>query len=145
MRILCLDIGTKRIGIAVSDPMGWTAQGLETWERKGQSKDFEHILHLCQEYEVKKIIVGSPLDAEGQKGKSALGIEQLQEKLRAFINQTLPQLEVQSYDERYSTAEAEERLIAANVSRAKRKKVIDKMAAVVILENYLRELESTDI
>ena len=138
-RILCLDVGTKRIGVAISDPFGWTAQGLETIARQNAAKDFGKIADLCHSYEVEHVIVGIPLNQEGEVGKEANKINRFQKKLQVFFEEKKMPLLVEGWDERYSTAEAEERLIEMDVSRAKRRKVIDKMAAVIILESYLRE------
>lgn len=138
VRILCLDIGSKRIGVAVSDPLGWTAQGLTTIVRKDLHRDMGEIIKLCNEYEVKRIIIGMPLDAEGGYGPAARRVVAIQKKLEEYLERQALSIPVETWDERYSTAEAEERLLAADVSRAKRRRVIDKMAAVVILESYLR-------
>ena len=139
MRILALDVGTKRIGVAVTDPFGWTAQGIQSLERHTIQEDVKVLERLCREYEVERIIVGLPLDQEGGRGKSAKNMEYFQKMLETHLCQQGLSIPVEGWDERYSTAEAEERLIAADVSRKKRRKVIDKMAAVVILESYLRE------
>lgn len=139
MRLLALDVGTKRVGVAVSDPFGWTAQGLNVLPRRGDHDDHQSILDLCREYQVERVIVGIPLDQEGAYGVSAKRVERFRQSLAQFLQEAGLTILVEGWDERYSTAEAEERLLAADVSRAKRRKVIDKMAAVVILESYLRE------
>lgn len=139
MRILCLDIGTKRIGVAISDPLGWTAQPLTTMERRNHEHDCRTIMELCRAHDVEKILVGDPLDAEGRRGESAKQVERFTQALTRTLEQEGLSIPVETWDERYSTQEAQERLIASNVSRKKRKQVIDKMAAVVILESYLRE------
>ena len=139
MKILCLDIGTKRIGVAISDAFGWTAQGLDTLVRKNDDRVRERLLNMCRENDIKHVIVGMPLDQEGKLGKSAQRIEKFRANLEDYLHEDGVFIPVEGYDERYSTAEAEERLIQADVSRAKRRKIIDKMAAVVILEGYLRE------
>ncbi|MBI4126864.1 MAG: Holliday junction resolvase RuvX [Deltaproteobacteria bacterium] len=139
MRVLALDVGTKRIGVALSDPFGWTAQGLNVLPRRCDRDDHQAILDLCREHQVERVIVGIPLDQEGAYGVSAKRIERFRQSLAQFLKAAGLTIPVEGWDERYSTAEAEERLLTADVSRAKRRKVIDKMAAVVILENYLRE------
>lgn len=142
MRILCLDIGSKRIGVAASDPMGLLAQPLRVIERRGGQGDFDEIIALCRELEPGLLLVGLPLDAEGAEGEQA-------RKVRAFTARLLERLRaagiatpLQMWDERYSTAEAEEFLIEADVSRAGRRRVIDKMAAAAILQSYLLAHES---
>jgi putative pre-16S rRNA nuclease len=137
MRILCLDIGTKRIGLAASDPMGWTAQGLGVLPRRGDAADFEAIAARCRELEAELILVGLPLDEEGGIGPAAQRIQAFAERLKAHLAKAGIEAPIELWDERYSTARATERLIAADVTRRRRKAVIDKMAAVAILEDYL--------
>lgn len=144
MRILCLDIGTKRIGLATSDPLGLTAQGIGVLARKGDARDFEAIAEKCQELNAQLILVGLPLDEEGEIGPEAAKIKAFSERLQAYLSRRGMDIPFKMWDERYSTVQAEERLIAADVSRAKRKKVIDKMAAVVILEDYLSTMPSPE-
>lgn len=138
-RILCLDVGTKRIGVAVSDPLGLTAQGVMVLPRQGHRKDFPAILELCRQYEVEMILLGLPLNEEGETGEAAKKIERFQKQLQTYLHQAGFQVSFETWDERYSTAEAEDFLLEMDVSRAKRKKVIDKLAAVMILTRYLRE------
>ena len=145
MRILCLDIGTKRIGIAASDPMGWTAQPVSVIERHRDGREMDEIAKLCEEMEVKKLIVGMPLDSEGGVGGQGKKVESYVNHLKRHLAGCGLDIPLELWDERYSTAVARERLIDADVSRAKRKRVIDKMAAVVILESYLRENEAPEI
>ncbi|MFA4875372.1 MAG: Holliday junction resolvase RuvX [bacterium] len=137
MRILCLDIGSKRIGVAATDPMGWSAQGIAVIERRGGAADLDEIEQRCRELEADLLLVGLPLDAEGGVGPAAAKVQAFAEKLRSHLAKDGIDIPMEFWDERYSTVEAEERLIAADVSRAKRKRVIDKMAAVAILEDYL--------
>lgn len=132
MRILGLDVGSRTIGLAVSDPMGWTAQGLKTWPRKDGPQDLAEIKHLVQQYEVQKIVIGLPLNMNGTLGPAAREVEKWAEELKHALA-----LEVVLWDERLSTVASERVLLEANVSRRKRKRVIDKMAAVFILQNYL--------
>lgn len=141
MRILCLDVGEKRIGVAVSDTFGWTAQALSTMTRRQDAQVFAAISEICREYEVEHVIVGLPLNQEGKEGPQAKKVEVFRTNLEQSLHEEGMFIPVEGVDERYSTKEAEERLLEHNVSRAKRKKVIDKMAAVVILESYLRNLE----
>ncbi|AIK38467.1 Holliday junction resolvase RuvX [Bacillus pseudomycoides] len=134
MRILGLDVGTKTVGVAISDEMGWTAQGLETIkinEERGQF-GFDRISELVKQYNVDKIIVGLPKNMNGTIGPRGEACQQFAQSLRELL-----QLDVMMWDERLSTMAAERLLISADVSRKKRKQVIDKMAAVVILQGYL--------
>lgn len=142
MRILCLDVGDKRIGLALSDTFGWTAQGLSTITRRQEGQVFAAISKLCREYEVEHVIVGLPLNQEGKIGPQAKKVEAFRSGLEHSLHEEGMFIPVEGVDERYSTKEAEERLLEQDVSRAKRKKVIDKMAAVIILEEYLRNLDN---
>ena len=137
MRILCLDIGSKRIGMAATDPLGWTAQGIGVLPRRGDAKDFEAIVAHCRELAAELLLVGLPLDEEGGNGPQAERIRAFALRLRSHLRDARLEIPIEFWDERYSTALAEERLIEADVSRKRRREVIDKMAAVVILEDYL--------
>lgn len=137
MRILCLDIGSKRIGVAVSDPMGWTAQGVATIVRKTKKRDFEEIFKYIRQTEADKIVVGIPLDSDGGIGSAAKRITDLIEEIDAFLKEKGCAIPIETWDESYSTVDAEAHLIEADVSRKKRRKVIDKIAAVMILKGYL--------
>ncbi|MBC6974586.1 Holliday junction resolvase RuvX [Bacillus sp. Xin] len=134
MRILGLDVGTKTVGVAISDEMGWTAQGLETIKINEEREifGFDRISELVKQYNVDKIIVGLPKNMNGTIGPRGEACQQFAQSLRELL-----QLEVMMWDERLSTMAAERLLISADVSRKKRKQVIDKMAAVVILQGYL--------
>ena len=134
MRILSLDIGKKKIGVAVSDPLGLTAQGLEVIRRQNLKKDLQRIGQLLAEYEVEEIIVGLPRNMDGTLGEKAQEILDFKEKL----NRVAGGITVKTWDERLTTVAAERTLLEANVSRKGRKNVIDKLAAVFILEGYLR-------
>jgi len=142
MRILCLDIGTKRIGMAASDPMGWTAQPLGVLTRRGGSRDFESIADEVRKLGADMVLVGLPLDAEGGEGPQAVKVRAFALRLEAHFREAGIGARMEYWDERYSTATARERLIEADVSRARRRRVIDKMAAAVILEDYLRARRS---
>lgn len=132
MRIMGLDVGRKRIGIALSDPMGWTAQGHSVLQRKNNTADFDELLEICRCYEVEKIVVGYPLNMNGTIGPKAIEIQQFADKIREKSR-----LPVELWDERLSTRSAERTLLEADLSRKKRKQVIDKVAAVNILQAYL--------
>ena len=132
MRILGLDIGSKRIGVAISDELGFTAQGLETISCKSPEEDAAAIFRLTEKYGAEEIVVGIPFNMNGTEGPQV-------EKVRATI-QTIKQqvtIPIREWDERLSTAAAERVLIEADMSRSKRRKVIDKLAAVLILQGYL--------
>ncbi len=133
-RVLALDVGDRRIGIAVSDPLGLTAQGLETYTRAidNEAADVAHILALLQAYAPVLLLFGIPRNMDGSYGPQA-------EKVRAFSKSVLSAWngEYDFFDERLTTVSAERVLINADVSRKKRKQVVDKLAAVVILQAYL--------
>jgi len=133
-----LDIGEKRIGIALSDPMGWTAQGHSVLKRQEISLDLQKIKQICLEYDVEKIVIGFPRNMDGTIGSKALEVQDLGQTIATELN-----LPVEYWDERLSTKSAERILIAADMSRRRRKQVIDKMAAVGILQAYLDHLDST--
>lgn len=135
MRILSLDVGSRTIGVACSDALLLTAQGIETIRRTSLEKDFARIQEIIDEYEVHEIVVGMPKNMNGTKGDRAEKTEEFVAKMQEVIS-----LPVHFWDERLSTVMAEKSLIAADVSRKKRKTVIDKMAAVVILQGYLDRL-----
>ncbi len=137
MRILCLDIGSRRIGVAASDQLGITAQGIGVIERRGDAKDFEAIIERAQELEASLLLLGIPLDEEGGMGPQAEKVQAFADRLKQAMARGGLDIPVEMWDERYSTAVAEQRLIDADVSRQKRRKVIDKMAAVAILQDYL--------
>ena len=131
-RILGLDVGARRIGIAVSDPLGLTAQGLATLERRNRRSDLAELGKLLKEYEAREIVVGNPLRLSGQTGVQA-------EKMAGFAAQLEKafQLPVHLWDERLSTAEAHRLLDETGIRDSRRKQVIDKMAAVLILQSFL--------
>ena len=136
MRIMALDVGSRTIGIACSDALLMTAQGIETIRRTSLENDFNRLRELISEYEVHELVVGMPKNMNGTKGDRAEKTEEFVEKMKAVID-----LPVTFWDERLSTVMAERQLIAADVSRKKRKGVIDKMAAVVFLQGYLDRLQ----
>lgn len=133
MRIMGLDVGSQTIGISVSDPFGWTAQGVETIRHTTREKDFQRLGELVKTYEVELFVLGMPLNMNGTKGMRAERTEAFAEELKAAF----PDVAQTFWDERLTTVMAQKELIAADVSRKKRKQVIDKMAAVAILQGYL--------
>jgi len=132
MRILGLDVGTKTIGVAVSDEMGWTGQGIATIRRTNIRADLAELDKYLQQYSVEKIVVGIPRNMDGSIGSAAKQIYLFIERLREKFS-----IPVDTWDERLSTVAAERVLLEADMSRGKRKKVIDKVAAVLILQGYL--------
>jgi putative Holliday junction resolvase len=136
MRIMGLDVGSQTIGVAVSDPFGWTAQGLETIRHSTREKDFQRLRELTDKYNVEQFVIGMPLNMNGTKGVRAERTEAFAAELAAAF----PDIPYTWWDERLTTVMAQRELIQADVSRKKRKKVIDKMAAVVILQGYLDHL-----
>lgn len=135
MKILGLDVGQKRIGIAVSDSMGWTAQGHSVLVRGRMQDDLQHLARLCAELEIEKVVLGFPRNMNGTVGPKAREIEEFGLMLQAYLG-----LPMEYEDERLSTVAAQRVLLEANVSRKKRKGVIDKLAAVNILQGYLNRL-----
>lgn len=135
MRIMGLDVGEKRIGIALSDPLGWTAQGHSVLHCKNLQSDLKHLQDLCHEYEVTLIIVGLPRNMNGTLGPKAREVQEFAGQLAAYTG-----IEVDFWDERLTTLSAERTLLEADVSRRKRKQVIDKLAAVNILQGYLQSI-----
>ncbi|MDX5476270.1 MAG: Holliday junction resolvase RuvX [Bacillaceae bacterium] len=134
MRIMGLDVGSKTVGVAVSDELGWTAQGVETIkiDEATNNLGFKRLKQIIAEYQVEKIVVGLPKNMNGTIGPRGEASRDYAEKL-----QEKTKLPVVFWDERLSTVAAERTLLSADVSRAKRKKVIDKMAAVFILQGFL--------
>ena len=136
MRILGLDVGDRTIGIAASDPLLLTAQGVETIRRVAIKQDLARLAWLMQEYEATRLVFGWPRHMNGSEGERC-------DIVRAFageVARACPPAEQVFWDERLSTVAADRALVAADVSRAKRRKVIDKMAAVFILQGYLDSL-----
>ena len=134
MRIMGLDVGTKTVGVAISDALGWTAQGIETVKIDEEAGEFgiERIKSLVKEYAVTEFVVGYPKNMNntiGPRGEAS-------ENYKKLLEETFG-LPVKLWDERLTTMAAERMLIDADVSRKKRKLVIDKMAAVMILQGYL--------
>lgn len=131
--MLGLDVGSKTIGVAVSDELRLCAHGVRTLSRQGTRGDVVQVTTLCRTYETQLVVVGLPYDCEGNEGKRAQRVRVLGDALVGSG------LNVSYQDESFSTVEAEEHLLAADVSRARRKQVIDKQAAVVILQAWLDE------
>lgn len=133
MRKMALDVGTVRIGIATSDPMGIIASGYETYTRTDDTEnDMKYIADLAKEKQCDTFVVGLPLNMDGTEGPKVAEIREFAEKLSDYSD-----LKIVFQDERWSTVSAEKMLIQSSVRRDKRKKVIDKVAATIILQTYL--------
>ena len=132
MRILGLDVGSKTIGVAVSDELNLIAQGVTTLKRKGKRLDIKELLRMIEEFKVEKVVVGLPKNMNGSLGPSAKMVLSLVAELKKFVD-----LPIITWDERLSTVAAQKALLEADVSRKKRKLVIDKVAALLILQGYL--------
>ena len=133
-RFMALDYGDVRIGVAISDLTKTIASGLETYKCRSLELDLQHFLALAKEQDVEKFILGLPLNMDGTEGVRAEKTRAFGDKLSALTN-----LPVEYVDERLTSVEAEEILINAGVRREKRKEVIDKVAATLILESYLKK------
>lgn len=135
MRILGLDIGSKTIGVAISDPLGWTAQGITTIRRTKKEQDLEEIKKICSEYSVETIVIGLPKNMNGSIGESG-------ERVIEFSNQIKDStgLKIEMWDERLTTVAAHKVMLEGDLSRSKRKKIVDKIAAMYILQGYLDRL-----
>ena len=131
-RVLGIDLGSRRIGVAATDALGLTAQPRATLARHGGLRDLEAIAAAVREVGAERIVVGLPLDPEGAEGPAARRARDFAGKLAMALR-----LPVDLVDESFSTVEAEQVLLAADVSRARRKQVIDKLAAAVILQRWL--------
>jgi putative Holliday junction resolvase len=131
-RVLGIDLGSRRIGVAVSDGLGLTAQPRATLPRHGGMRDMESIAKAVKDADADRIVLGLPLDCEGKEGPAALRARAFADKLRETLK-----LPVELCDESFSTVEAEDVLLAADLSRARRKQVVDKLAAAIILQRWL--------
>ncbi len=134
-RVLALDPGTKRIGIALSDELRWTAQPLETYERRSIEADVAHIQRLVRLHDVLEVVTGMPLRLHGEAGPEAKSVREFIEQLERVL--AVP---VIAWDERFTSKAAEQMLIRANVSRKKRKGAVDRVAAALLLQSYLDNL-----
>ncbi len=138
MRAISLDVGDKTIGVALSDPLGITANGLTTIERVGIRKDADKIILLIKEYRCDTVVIGLPLNLDGSDSVQTQKVRDFRRMLENKMMSTgMKGVTVVFQDERFTTKMAESVLIEADVSREKRKKVIDKQAAVIILQSWL--------
>lgn len=132
MRILGLDIGQKTVGVAISDPLGFTAQGITTIRRVKKTQDILEVKKFCDEYSVEKIVVGLPKNMDGSIGFAGEKIQEFSKLIEDATN-----LEIIYWDERLTTVAAHRAMLEADLSRSKRKKIVDKVAATYILQGYL--------
>ena len=132
-RILAIDYGSRRMGLAVSDALGITAQGLETLQRKNKRADFGRLERTIREYQVKEIVLGNPLRMSGQEGTQSQKVAEFAEELRQRF-----QLPVHLWDERLTSAEANRLLRENEVSLKRRVQAVDRMAAVLILQSFMQ-------
>jgi putative holliday junction resolvase len=131
-RILALDVGKKRIGLAVSDELGWTAQGLETLERTRIREDLAKLKKLAEQWSVQTLLVGQPLHMSGEESRQSEYTREFAGRLKEYLS-----LPVIFWDERLTSVEAERVLRESGTSLEKRKKAVDRLAAVLLLESYL--------
>ena len=131
-RVLALDVGSKRIGVAVSDPLGITAQGLDTIQRQNKRKDLETLGRLLKDYEVREVVVGLPLRLSGAEGTQSEKMRRFASDLEAKFGVT-----VHLWDERWTSTEANRLLRETELSIEKRGRAVDRMAAILILQSWM--------
>jgi putative Holliday junction resolvase len=131
-RVLAIDFGLKRLGIAVSDPLGIIAQGLETIERKNLTTDLAAIAARVEDYSATEVVLGYPLSKNGTENEMSRRVAEFAEKLRQRVS-----CEVKLWDERLTSAEADRMLRASGIGREKRQRAVDRVAATLILQGYL--------
>ncbi len=131
-RVLALDYGKRRIGLAVSDELGLTAQGLDTLQRTTIREDMRQLAELAAKYRVARVVIGDPMHMSGRQGVQSENVREFGVRIEAKTG-----LPVEFWDERLTTAEAERILQESGISRQKRGRAVDRMAAVLILESYL--------
>ncbi len=146
MRILGLDVGDRTVGVAVSDPLGIIATGVTTIDRVGIRKDTGKVIDFIREYDCSLVVIGLPLNLDDSDSVQTEKVREFRKMLENKLKSSGPlsRVRVDWQDERYSTAEAEEVLIEANMSREDRKKIIDRQAAIVILQRYLDRMDPED-
>lgn len=134
-RMMGLDVGSKTIGVAVSDLMGWTAQGVEVIRRRDMASDLGRLSELIRDYDVATIVIGLPKNMNNTIGPQAEAVLQFRDALAGHV-----ECEIELWDERLTTASAHRSMLEADLSRAKRREVVDKVAATLILQGYLDRL-----
>ena len=141
MRTIGLDVGDKTIGVAVSDPLGITAQGITTIERVGIRKDSGKVIDYIKKYECDTVVMGLPLSMSGEDSEQTIRVREFRTMLENKMKSTgIKGVKVVWQDERLTTVQAERIMIQADVRRNKRKEVIDKQAAIIILQSFLDTL-----
>jgi putative Holliday junction resolvase len=135
-RILALDVGKRRIGVAISDELGLTAQGLETLERTNNREDYSALARAAAEWRVSMFLIGNPVNMSGREGRQAEWVRQFAEALS-----TRTGVPVKMWDERLTTVEAGRVLRSSGISIRKRARAVDRLSAVLLLQNYLDALE----
>jgi putative Holliday junction resolvase len=138
-RLLGLDVGSRTLGMAVSDALGITAQGLTTWRRKNRRTDLQELARVIAEYQIREIVVGYPLHMSGGTTAGSLRIEEFAEQLRYQFG-----LPVHLWDERLTTAEAQRVLRESEMSIRRRSEVVDRLAAVLILQSFMENRKSRE-
>lgn len=133
MRVMALDVGERRIGVAISDPLGISAQGVEVYERRGLEQDLVHCRALADEWRVERWVLGLPLNMNGSEGAKVEEVQRLGAQIAEITG-----LPVDYMDERLTTVAAHRVLIEGGTSRKKRKGVVDKLAAVLILQSWMQ-------
>ena len=131
-RVLGLDWGGKKVGLAISDPLGLTAQGLPTLVRRNKQEDFNFLKMLARKHRISLIILGNPLNMNGVEGTQAEKIRSLAKELEHQLN-----IEVRLWDERLTSVEANRVLQEAGIAPTRRRQSVDRMAAVLLLQNFL--------
>jgi putative holliday junction resolvase len=129
---MALDVGSRRIGVAVSDPLGITAQGLDTIQRENKRRDLEALRRLLSEYQIREVVVGLPLRLSGAEGTQSEKMRRFAEDLESHFGVT-----VHLWDERWTSTEANRLLRETDLSIEKRAKAVDRMAATLILQSWL--------
>jgi putative Holliday junction resolvase len=131
-RTLALDVGSKRIGVAVSDPLGITAQGLPTLQRQNKRRDLEALRRLLSDYQVREVVIGLPLRLSGAEGTQSEKMRRFAAELHAHFG-----VPVHLWDERWTSTQANRLLREAELSIRKRGQAVDRMAAVLILQSWM--------
>lgn len=139
-RILALDVGKKRIGLAISDPLGITAQGIQTLERTRIREDLQNLKKIADELEIKTLLIGKPLHMSGDESRQSEYTREFADRLHQHLG-----IPVVFWDERLTSAEAERMLRIAGASLEQRKKAVDRMSAVLLLESYLGYRRNRDV
>lgn len=132
-RILAIDYGSRRMGLAVSDALGITAQGIDTLERRNKRSDFARLERVLREYQITEIVLGNPLRMSGEEGAQSQKVAEFAEELRRRF-----ELPVHLWDERLTSSEANRLLREAEVSLHRRTQAVDRMAATLILQSFLQ-------